>query len=105
MKGWKRFETQFLDLASSDDEAEQMMYEYLKQICEKGGNVSTQQLVEIREKVAAHDFTRNDVIVEPTISIGIAELTEELESPEDLVRVADEALYRAKNAGRNNVSR
>jgi diguanylate cyclase (GGDEF)-like protein len=59
----------------------------------------------IREKVSAHEFTLNGVTVDPTISIGVAELADELESPEDLVRIADEALYRAKNAGRNQVSR
>lgn len=58
----------------------------------------------IREKISAHEFTRNEVTVDPTISIGVAEIVNELESPEDLVRIADEALYRAKKAGRNTVS-
>jgi two-component system cell cycle response regulator len=59
----------------------------------------------IREKIINHDFTRKDVTVSPTISIGVAEFNDELKSPEDLVRVADEALYRAKRSGRNTVSR
>ena len=59
----------------------------------------------IREKIAKHVFTRNEVTVTPTISIGVAEVSDELQSPEDLVRIADEALYRAKKAGRNTVSR
>lgn len=59
----------------------------------------------IREKITKHNFTRKDVTVNPTISIGVAEVSDESESPEDLVRIADEALYRAKKAGRNKVSR
>jgi two-component system cell cycle response regulator len=59
----------------------------------------------IRTKIEGHNFTRNDVNVQPTISIGVAEISDEMQSPEDLVKFADEALYRAKEAGRNTVSR
>ncbi len=59
----------------------------------------------IRMKIAEHKFTRNDVRIQPTISIGVAEIFAGLQSPEDLVKLADEALYRAKEAGRNTVSR
>ncbi len=38
-----------------------------------------------------------------TVSIGIANLFEEGDSPEGLLKRADEALYIAKNSGRNNV--
>jgi diguanylate cyclase (GGDEF)-like protein len=37
-----------------------------------------------------------------TVSIGVAQLTDEA-SPEELIRHADEALYEAKNNGRNRV--
>ena len=39
-----------------------------------------------------------------TVSIGVAQRTELQESPEAVIRLADEALYRAKGAGRNRVS-
>ncbi len=39
-----------------------------------------------------------------TVSIGVAQRTELLETPEAVIRLADEALYRAKGAGRNRVS-
>jgi diguanylate cyclase (GGDEF)-like protein len=58
----------------------------------------------IRAGVAGHTFDLHGKIVSPTISIGVAELTKKTKTPEDLVRIADEALYRAKNAGRNTVS-
>ncbi|MHC4473630.1 MAG: diguanylate cyclase [Planctomycetota bacterium] len=60
---------------------------------------------EIRRAVESHEFRQEDVVVEPTISIGVAERTPEVKSPEKLLRLADAALYRAKQKGRNCVSR
>jgi diguanylate cyclase (GGDEF)-like protein len=42
-------------------------------------------------------------IIKVTISLGIAELMEDIESPEMLLKKADEALYLAKKEGRNRV--
>ena len=41
--------------------------------------------------------------VEVTISIGVAEWTPSMRRPEDLIAMADAALYRAKHGGRNRV--
>lgn len=38
-----------------------------------------------------------------TISLGVGERTPEMREPDDLVRMADNALYEAKNSGRNRV--
>lgn len=43
--------------------------------------------------------------VSVTISIGAAQRNEKLATPEDVIKAADKALYRAKNNGRNQVSR
>ncbi len=59
----------------------------------------------IREKIAKHTFELDENSVSPTISIGVAELTDEVQRPAELVKIADDALYRAKKAGRNTVSR
>ncbi len=59
---------------------------------------------EIRRRIEEFPFARQGVRVPPTISIGVAELTETQKSPEELVRLADEALYRAKRIGKNLVS-
>jgi two-component system cell cycle response regulator len=54
----------------------------------------------IRRRVSSHDFGVG--LVRPTLSIGVAAL-EGQESAEQLLRRADEALYRAKKSGRNRV--
>lgn len=57
----------------------------------------------IRQSIGATTFRVNGHRANPTISIGVAGLTDEIETPEGLVHAADEALYRAKEAGRNIV--
>jgi diguanylate cyclase (GGDEF)-like protein len=44
-------------------------------------------------------------IVSVTISIGVAESNEKLKTPDDVLKAADRALYRAKEKGRNTLSR
>ena len=53
----------------------------------------------IREKVATTAFPNRQV----TISLGIASCSQIICNPHELISAADKALYRAKNAGRNNV--
>ena len=43
--------------------------------------------------------------VSVTISIGVAESNDKLKSPGEVLQAADKALYRAKEKGRNTVSR
>ncbi|MFZ9886403.1 MAG: GGDEF domain-containing protein [Myxococcota bacterium] len=62
------------------------------------------QLVAERLRVAIeqHRFEHHGVRVPVTVSIGVATLVTNLcDTPQDLVQAADEALYRAKHAGRN----
>jgi diguanylate cyclase (GGDEF)-like protein len=59
----------------------------------------------IRRDIEAHEFCREGVRVAPTISIGVAEMSTDVTSAEQLTRLADDALYRAKKAGRNSVCR
>jgi two-component system cell cycle response regulator len=73
---------------------------------ESQGLAGTEAVAErIRARVEGYEFIRDGVHVATTISIGIAELHAGLRTPDHLLQVADEALYRAKRAGRNQVSR
>lgn len=57
----------------------------------------------LRETVAENEMEYGGSRFTVTISLGIAELTEEANTLEKLVKAADDALYRAKHAGRNCV--
>jgi len=48
---------------------------------------------------------RAENTVSVTVSIGVAERNDRLTGPNEVLRAADKALYRAKNKGRNQVSR
>ncbi len=56
----------------------------------------------IRRSVEAQKYGEG-LYRNPTMSIGVAERTESTRGPEALVRQADDALYRAKESGRNCV--
>lgn len=58
----------------------------------------------VRQAVEEATFTLDGGTSNPTISIGVAELTLEMGSVRELVAAADLALYRAKDQGRNVVS-
>jgi diguanylate cyclase (GGDEF)-like protein len=59
----------------------------------------------IREAVAAYDFAnaQGERCVNLTVSLGIATFPTCADDKEGLLREADDALYRAKNGGRNRV--
>jgi two-component system cell cycle response regulator len=58
----------------------------------------------LRARVQAHPFTGSLTGVKITVSMGVATYpTDFISTVEDLIRETDEALYRAKKAGRNLV--
>lgn len=57
----------------------------------------------IRTTIKNHSFMFDGIEVSPTISIGVAAFPEDGDTCEQLTRRADEALYRAKAAGRDCV--
>jgi diguanylate cyclase (GGDEF)-like protein len=58
----------------------------------------------IRTALANHKFEKDGVVVRPTISIGVAAFPDDGSTADLLLRKADEALYRAKNSGRDRVN-
>lgn len=59
----------------------------------------------VNRAVAKTPFRWEDKKVTVTVSGGVASLTGRVADPADLLRRADEALYRAKKEGRNRVVR
>ena len=55
--------------------------------------------VRIRQRIERTEFPKRKV----TVSIGIAAVSTEIDKPDDIIAAADNALYEAKNHGRNNV--
>ncbi|NPA40724.1 MAG: diguanylate cyclase [Aquificae bacterium] len=57
----------------------------------------------LRKVIANYTVEHEDTKINPTASFGVAEVSEDIESPEDIIRKADENLYKAKKAGKNTV--
>ena len=66
-------------------------------------NAATVLAERIRRRVADEPIRTDDGAVKVTVSVGVAELDEEMRNPGDLFKRADAALYEAKQAGRNRV--
>jgi diguanylate cyclase (GGDEF)-like protein len=68
-------------------------------------NLEGAELVAERFRKAIMDMENNfnGAVIKITISIGVADLRIDTESPDALIQQADEALYRAKRGGRNKV--
>lgn len=60
----------------------------------------------LRIRLAEHDFAEDGPPLYVTVSIGVSSVTEDgVENAEGLIARGDEAMYRAKNEGRNRVRR
>ncbi len=57
----------------------------------------------IRRVIESSIFEFQSNIVPVTMSFGVADYYPEVKSAEELIRISDERLYKAKNAGRNKV--
>lgn len=69
------------------------------------GSDAAKHLAErLRKSVEQHQFCFTDKIIRVTVSIGISFMpAPEIRSAEDMIALADKALYEAKNGGRNRV--
>ena len=58
----------------------------------------------LRTQIQEHLFDFEGNVLRMTSSFGVADVTESMTRPEDLLALADENLYRAKHDGRNRVA-
>ena len=58
---------------------------------------------EIRHRIESYVFEQDEVLANPTLSLGVASYPEDGSMPGELTRAADKALYRAKAAGGNTI--
>jgi diguanylate cyclase (GGDEF)-like protein len=73
-------------------------------ICPRSRAQSAEVAAErLRSSAAAHVIQHNGNSMSVTLSLGVAERTERMAGPDDLLKAADDALYAAKRAGRNRV--
>ncbi len=68
-----------------------------------GQEVQSQFAEPLRKRVEEFQFHYQGKKIPVTISVGVADLRADEISPDKAVKRADEALYRAKNSGRNRV--
>ena len=57
----------------------------------------------LRRMVEEYDFEYNGVKAKVTVSLGLTMNYQDLNTPAEILKSADEALYRAKEGGRNRV--
>ena len=67
-------------------------------------NIAAVIASKLRTQVEQHEFRYQGESIAVTISVGVAMWTMQMGSPEELIKLADTQLYRAKNAGRNQVA-
>jgi diguanylate cyclase (GGDEF)-like protein len=79
--------------------------EFIAYMLDRSENAGVNLGEQIRQAIEDFDFHQYGARVSPTISVGIASLSSALKSPQELIGLADEALYRAKELGRNAIAR
>ena len=57
----------------------------------------------LRSAIERHVIRRSGFDHAVTLSLGVAQMTADMESVDDLIKASDEALYVAKESGRNRV--
>lgn len=60
-------------------------------------------LEKIRKKIEETEFVYNDKVIKTSISIGITDTAQKINSLEMFIGLADKAMYQAKNNGRNRI--
>ena len=77
--------------------------EFLLLLHNSGSGQAKEIAERIRVQVEAHDFYVQDQVINITLSIGIASFPEHAKTKEEVIALADEAMYSGKNKSRNIV--
>ena len=77
--------------------------EFLSYLAETDTTGAERAAERVRSEIEAFSFILDEVSIQVTISIGIAVAPKDGENIKTLVAAADQALYRAKETGRNRV--
>jgi len=73
-------------------------------ICPRSTAQQARQAAErLRQAVESNQIEHSGVRSRVTVSLGVAERTDSTQNPDELLAAADEAMYSAKQAGRNRV--
>ena len=78
--------------------------EFAYVIPEAGGENARKLAEKLRKLVEDHHFSFEGKEIKVTISVGVADLTGEMTEGLQFIKVADQALYKAKRTGRNRVA-
>jgi two-component system cell cycle response regulator len=79
--------------------------EFIAALPRLGAEASAEVAKEVLEAIADHHFEREGVVLHPGVSIGVAAYPADADSSAELFQRADEAMYRAKQAGKNRICR
>ena len=60
-------------------------------------------LEKIRKQIESQEFLYNEIPIKVTVSMGITDTSENIETLEKFIEQADKAMYQAKNNGRNRI--
>jgi len=74
-------------------------------IVSPGSNLAgaEKQAERVRQCINAEPICMGDSVIPVTVSLGVAQASQELRRADELLRAADEALYAAKRDGRNRI--
>ncbi len=77
--------------------------EFVLLLANTNASASAEIAEKIRSTIQSYPFLYEEKRIPVTASLGVAEISTEIESAQGLLRLADKALFSAKSAGRNRV--
>ncbi|MFN0063269.1 MAG: diguanylate cyclase [Myxococcaceae bacterium] len=77
--------------------------EFVAVIPEAGPANARRFAEKVRKLIEDHPFQFEDKRIEVTVSLGVAEMTADMQEPLQFIKVVDANLFKAKKAGRNKV--